>query len=174
MLAFGGVIDYLDMVQSGKDKSGLGRWVLMTFEGDMRTRIVCGYNPCGNDRPNSGTVYQQQRRYWITKRQSLVCPQVKFWEDLVHQLQKWRADGNRLIVSLDANEDIYRKLIGKTLTSVDGLAMREVVGEFTGKRIGHTHFRGKKPTMGYGRHQISKWSGHALCQRATRLVITGC
>jgi hypothetical protein len=67
MLAFGGVIDYLDMAQSGKDESGLGRWVVMTFEGDVRTRIVCGYNPCRNDRPNSGMVYQQQRRYWITK-----------------------------------------------------------------------------------------------------------
>ncbi len=73
---------------------------------------------------------------------------MKFWEDLVHQLQKWRADGDRLIVCLDANEDIYRKSIGKTLTLVDGLAMREVVGEFTGKRIGPTHFHGKKPIDG--------------------------
>ena len=37
MLAFGGVIDYLDMAQLGKDESGLGQWVVMTFEGD-----VCG------------------------------------------------------------------------------------------------------------------------------------
>ncbi len=148
MLAFGGVIDYLDMAQLGKDKSGLGRWVVMTFEGDVRTRIVCGFNPCGNDRPNSGTVYQQHRRYWITKRHSLVCLRVKFWEDLVQQLQKWRADGDRLIVCLDANEDIYRKSIGNTMMSVDGLAMREVVGEFTGKRIGPTYFHGKKPIDG--------------------------
>ena len=148
LLAFGGVIDYLDMAQSGKDESGLGRWVVMTFEGEVRTRVVCGYNPCGNDKTNSGTVYQQQRRYWITKRRSLVCPRVKFREDLVKQLQKWRADGDRLVVCLDANENIYRKSIGKALTSVDGLAMREVVGEFTGKKIGPTFFRGKKPIDG--------------------------
>lgn len=79
LLAFGGVIDYLDMSLSGKDESGLGRWVVMTLKGaDTRTRIVCGYNPCGNDKPHSKTVYHQQRRYWITKRNSLVCPRVKF------------------------------------------------------------------------------------------------
>ena len=148
LLAFGGVIDYLDMGQLGKDESGLGRWVVMTFGGDVRTRVVCGYNPCGNDRTNSGTVYQQHRRYWITKRRSLVCPRVKFREDLVKQLQKWRSDGDRLGVCLDANEDIYRKSIGKALTSVDGLAMKEVVGEFTGKKIGPTFFQGKKPIDG--------------------------
>ena len=148
MLAFGGVIDYLDMSKSGKDESGLGRWVVMTFESDVRTRIVCGYNPCGNDKTNSGTVYQQHRRYWITKRRSLVCPRVKFREDLVKQLRKWRADGDRLIVCLDANEDIYKKSIGKALTSVEGLGMKEVVGEFTGKKIGPTYFRGKKPIDG--------------------------
>ena len=148
LLAFGGIIDYLDMAQSGKDESGLGRWVVMTFTGEVKTRIVCGYNPCGNNKTNSGTVYQQHRRYWITKRNSLVCPRVKFREDLVKQLQKWRAEGDRLIVCLDANEDKYRKPLGRVLTSVDGLAMREVVGDFTGKRIGPTFFRGKKPIDG--------------------------
>ena len=111
------------MAQSGKDETGLGRWVVMTFEGDVRTRVVCGYNPCGNDKTNSGTVYQQHRRYWITQRRSLVCPRVKFREDLVKQLQKWRSDGDRLVVCLDANENIYKKSIGKALTSVEGLAM---------------------------------------------------
>jgi hypothetical protein len=67
LLAFGGVINYLDMGKSGKDESGLGRWVVMTFESDVRTRVICGYNPCGNNKRNSGTVYQQHRRYWITK-----------------------------------------------------------------------------------------------------------
>jgi hypothetical protein len=138
----------MDMAQSGKDESGLGRWVVMTFEGEVKTRVVCGYNPCGNDKTNSGTVYQQHRRYWITKRRSLVCPRVKFREDLVKQLEKWRAEGDRLIVCLDANEDIYRKSIGKALTSIDGLAMKEVVGDFTGKKVGPTFFRGKKPIDG--------------------------
>ena len=56
MLMFGGIIDYLDMASSGRDETGLGRWVVMTLRGDTNTRIVCGYNPCGNNKPNSGKV----------------------------------------------------------------------------------------------------------------------
>ena len=64
------------------------------------------------------------------------------------QLVEWRQQGDRLIVCLDANEDIYKKSIGKALTSPSGLAMTEVVGAFTGKRLGATHFRGSKPIDG--------------------------
>jgi hypothetical protein len=66
----------------------------------------------------------------------------------VAQLKQWREQGDRLIVCLDANEDIYRKAIGRELTDTDGLALREAVGEFTGKRIGPTFFRGSKPIDG--------------------------
>jgi hypothetical protein len=50
---------------------------------------------------------------------------------------------------MDVNEDIYRKSIGRSLTNLDGLNMREVVGEFTGKKIGPTFFRGSKPIDGF-------------------------
>jgi hypothetical protein len=60
-------------------------------------------------------------------------------------LKKWREQGDRIIVCIDANEDIYRKSIGKTLTDEEGLNMREVVGDFTGQRLGATYFRGSKP-----------------------------
>jgi hypothetical protein len=53
-----------------------------------------------------------------------------------------------LIVCLDANEDIYKKSLGKSLTNIDGLAMKEVVGEFTGTPVGATFFRGSKPING--------------------------
>ncbi len=43
---------------------------------------------------------------------------------------------------LDANEDIHRKKIGKALTDKAGLGMKEVVGAYTGKKIGPTFFRG--------------------------------
>ena len=60
LLMFGGLIDYFDSPQSGREETGLGRWVVMTLKGECITRVVCGYNLCGNDRPNSGTVYHQQ------------------------------------------------------------------------------------------------------------------
>ncbi len=61
---------------------------------------------------------------------------------------KWREEGDRLVVCMDANEDIYRKSICRSLTNVDGLNMSKVVGDFTGKRIGPTFFRGSKPING--------------------------
>ena len=46
---------------------------------------------------------------------------------------------------MDANEHIYRKSLGRILTNPAGLAMSEVVGDFTGEQLGATYFRGSKP-----------------------------
>ncbi len=72
----------------------------------------------------------------------------KFREDLVAQVKKWREECSRLIVCLDANKYIYKKSIGKALTDIDGLAMREVVGDFTRQPVGPTYFQGSTPING--------------------------
>ena len=46
---------------------------------------------------------------------------------------------------MDANEEIYKKSHGKSITTRYGLNMNEVVGKFTGKKIGATFFRVSKP-----------------------------
>ncbi len=121
----------------------------MTVQGDgARTRIVCGYNPCGNSKLNSSTTYQQHRRYFVTQQKDLSCLWVRFRQDLAKVLKKWRGEGDRLIICMDANEDIYKKSIGRTLTDREGLNMVEAVGEFTGKKIGPTFFRGSKSIDG--------------------------
>ncbi len=109
---------------------------------------MCRYNPCGNNKPNSGTTFQQHQRYFITQEKEVACPRAKFREDLVVQLKKWRAEGDRIVVCMDANEDIYRKLMGKALTDQEGLNMSVVVGDFTGKKLGATFFRETKPIDG--------------------------
>ena len=146
MMVFGPMTQHVDPAHA-KDPTGLGRWVVITLRGSdgFTTRIVCGYNPCGSGKANSGTVYQQHRRFFLTQRRSTTCPRVKFREDLLAQLFEWREKGDRLIVCLDANEDVYWKSLGKALTSTEGLAMTEVVGAHTGKKLGATYFRGSKP-----------------------------
>jgi hypothetical protein len=120
----------------------------MTLVGDgIRTRIICGYNPCYNNKTDNSTTYQQHRRYFRPRNENQ-CPRSLFREHLISTFKKWREEGDRLIVCLDANEDIYKKSIGKALTDNDGLAMNEVVGTFTGKNIGSTFFRGSKPIDG--------------------------
>ena len=63
-------------------------------------------------------------------------------------MKQWRKDGERLILCLDANENIYRGDLGRRLTDLDGLGMKEVVGEFTARQLGATHFRGSEPIDG--------------------------
>jgi hypothetical protein len=131
--------EHLDHNKSRKDDMGLGCWAVMTLQGDgVRTREVCGYNPCGNAKLNSGTSYQQHRHFLVTQLKDLTCPRKRFHDDLMSQLEKWREEGDCLVVCLDANEDIYKKSLRKSLTKQEGLNMLEVVGEFTGRKIGPT------------------------------------
>ncbi len=149
LLLFGHLTNQLNQNKSGKDKTGLGRWSVMTLQGNgVCTRTICGYNPCGNAKLNSGTTYQQHRRYFVTMKKDITCPRKHFHDDFVKQLNKWHREGDRLVVCMDANEDIYKKSLGKSLMSSEGLNMVEVVGEFTRKRIGATFFRGSKPIDG--------------------------
>ena len=108
-------------------------------------KIVCGYNPCGNSRAESNTMFQQHCRYFINSRNLTKCPRAHFQEDLMAALQEWHNKGHKLIVCFDANEDVYKKSIGKALTDRNGLAMKEVVGEFNGQKLGATFFWGSKP-----------------------------
>ena len=78
----------------------------------------------------------------------MTCPWKRFRDDLVKQLSEWQENGDRLIVCMDANEDIYNKNIGRTLTNADGLGMKEAIRDFTGKKLGATFFRGTKPIGG--------------------------
>jgi hypothetical protein len=137
------------MPSSEKDASRLERWTTMLLKEDgVQTCIVCGYNPWVSRRLDGRMSYQQQRRFFIMHKQDhQICPRVKFREDLIQLLTMWQAAGDRIIVCLDANEDIYKNAIGKALTEEGTLAMKEVVGSYTGKRIGPTHFWGKP---GYG------------------------
>ena len=150
LLLYGPLIEQYDFEHSGKEDTGLGRWVVMVFRGSegIITRIICGYNPCYNNKTGSKTSYQQHRRYFITKEKDRTCPRQRFRDDLVKKLQEWRDAGDRLVVCMDANEDIYNKSIGKALTDTAGLGMKEVVSTFTGQKIGATFFRGTNPIDG--------------------------
>ena len=58
LMMFGPLTSSLDYGAEKMDKSGLGRWSVMTVQGEgFKTRIVCGYNPCYNNNSNSSTSY---------------------------------------------------------------------------------------------------------------------
>jgi hypothetical protein len=82
------------------------------------------------------------------KQDHRTCPRAKFCKDLFHLLKTWQAVGDWIVVCLNANEDIYKKAIGKALTEEGGLEMKEVVGSHMGKKIGSIFFWGQLPSVG--------------------------
>jgi hypothetical protein len=60
-------------------------------------------------------------------------------------MKKWQKEGKHLILCVNANKNVYRGELGQQLTDLDGLGMKEVVGEFTAKQLGATYFQGSKP-----------------------------
>lgn len=54
-------------------------------------------------------------------------------------------EDKRLVVCLDANEDVYKDIIGRTLTSAEVLDMVEPVHHTSGSKLTATHFHGSRP-----------------------------
>ena len=61
MLLYGALINQYDFEASGKDDTGLGRWVVMVFRGSegITTRVVCSYNPYKTEEKSQRSTYQQ-------------------------------------------------------------------------------------------------------------------
>jgi hypothetical protein len=88
LILFGHLTELLDHNESGKDPTGLGQWLVMKIKGDgVQTWSVLEYNSCSNSKLNSGTSYQQQRRFFVSERKALTCPWKKFYDDIIGQLK---------------------------------------------------------------------------------------
>ncbi len=148
MVAFGESTGYI--TKTGKDPSGLGRWCWTLYGGSNghNTRVVVAYNACKNKKKDSRTTYQQQRQYFITKKNDLTCPSKLFRQHLVQQLKQWQSKGDRIILFMDHNEHTYNGPLGRVLMNMEGLGLQEAVLCHTGKRTGATFFRGSKPIDG--------------------------
>jgi hypothetical protein len=147
MVAFGETASLMNRDNSGEDETGLGRWTYFEIRGEDGhcTMVLVGYCPCPNRKPDNGTSYQQTKHYFAHEHGIDVDPRRKFLEDLVALLEKWKGEGKRMVVMLDANEDVYRGEIGKCLTNENGLDLVETVHQCSGKKLTATHFRGSKP-----------------------------
>ncbi len=114
MMVHGNLIQQFDPEGSRRDYLCLGRWTYMKFSGNdnIITRVICGYSPCANKKKDSGTVYQQHCRHLINKLNDDTCPRLRFREDLLRKMKQWCRKGERLILCLDANENIYMGELG--------------------------------------------------------------
>ena len=143
MMLYGPLIEQFNFESSVKDKTGMGRWVYMTLRGrdGIVTRIVCGYNSC-NSKKGNPVQLQTTAEVLHHKRKGPHVPENKVQDQPNNSIKGVEKKGDRLIVCMDINEDIYRKSIGKSLTESEDLLMVETVGNYTGIKISATFFRG--------------------------------
>jgi hypothetical protein len=101
------------------DSTGLARWSYMTFSGkeENLTTVLVGYNPCRTSSSQHSTSYQIQRAYWTIAKNDITCPRKKFLDDLLSILIKWRTEGRRLVICLDAKKHVYTGCLGRSLVS---------------------------------------------------------
>ena len=105
---------------SGADDRGLGRWSWLLLKGrnNIIVRVISVYQPnmC-HDHLHPGSVYSQHRRYF----QSIGmddCPLKLFQDDFIKQLQAWIKQNNKIIILIDANEDVRSGTLSTRLETV--------------------------------------------------------
>ena len=142
MTAYGELASLYRPELSGMDSAGLARWSYMTFSGKEGhvTTIIVGYNPCRTSPSQTSPSYQLQRAYWTVAKRDHTCPRAKFKEDLISLLVAWRLEGRRLILCLDANDNVYTGSLGRALTSHPDLDLSEAILSYTGTHLTATHF----------------------------------
>ncbi len=106
-------------------------------------------------------MYQQHRQHLINKLKDDTCPHARFREDLLCHMKKWQKEGVRLILCINANENIYWGELGQQLADLDGLGMKEVVGEFTANSLGLRISKGANPLKASGPPATWQWQMHA-------------
>jgi hypothetical protein len=77
--------------------------------------MITACNPCKNKNVNLGTTYQQQRRYFITKKKDLTCPFILLSKYLVKQIKRWQAAGDGIILFMDHNKQVINRALGRAL-----------------------------------------------------------
>ena len=136
------------VVDSGVDHTDLGRWSWYLLEGSPghRTRVISAYAPCGNAACDTSTVYQQHMRY-IWEKGLKTNPKKMFADDLLAVIRRWRKAGDRVILMMDANENVLDGNMCKQFKE-DDIRMVEAVHS---QEPGHgpkTFFRGQQSIDG--------------------------
>jgi hypothetical protein len=110
--------------------------------------IITSYNPCRNKNINSGTSYQQQRCYFITKKKDLTCLLILFCKHLIKQIKQWWASGERIVLFMDHNQHAVEGSLGKALADKDRPDLCKAIKLHTGASPGATFFCDLQPIDG--------------------------
>jgi hypothetical protein len=90
------------------DDSGLGRWSGFHIQGKNQKSVVVisAYRPTNSSDPSDRTSHSQQWRILRGRNITKPNPRKAFIEYLTKEIQKWKEEGNEIIIGLDANESL--------------------------------------------------------------------
>ena len=91
----------------------------------MRTRIITAYAPVGGKDSGPESYWKQQLRY-IQNNSLNTNPFKMFCDDLCEVLQTWRSKGDRIILMMDANDNVFKGKLSKRLADKP-IEMKEAV-----------------------------------------------
>ena len=109
------------LTEKGKDPKGLGRWSWMLFHGKhgIKTRFISAYCPTPSPKGRLDSVYCQQQRRLRYKHKTDDCPRKVFTNDLQHFLAGCRHRQERIVLFIDANQDIRNSPLATALAELD-------------------------------------------------------
>jgi hypothetical protein len=130
------------------DPRKLGRFLSYVLEGrnGHRTRVVTVYAIGRNRSERLASYYQQQVRY-IQLHNLRTTPWQLLEDDLLQQLRVWRASGERIILMMDANENITTGRLCRQLGN-DDIELQNSTLLRHGKLPTNTHADGSEPIDG--------------------------
>jgi hypothetical protein len=142
------------ILSSGKDPTGLGRWVwFLVSTGDRKTIIVVAYSPVKPLKAvrlsfdqSRKTVWSQH--VWLFLKHGLTgSPLQRFIWDLTAQLLDWKKSGYEVVCFGDFYEHVYEGEMAKRLGQ-DDLLMTEAFKTANGFETPASYFRGSTPITG--------------------------
>ena len=125
-LAFGDLASRVSEI--GIDERGLGRYAWMKFEGRQGhvARILSVYVPCCTSRGSGDLTVMSQQRRQLEHMRIEGCPRNVLLENVHAKLLEWRQNGERIVVFIDANENMTCGKFHSMLSGPD-LGLREAV-----------------------------------------------
>jgi hypothetical protein len=143
-MAFGELVT--KVTDSNVDPTGLGRWSWIQFSGKEghTTRILSVYQPCHTSRKKTESVYAQHLEYF-QPRGRLQCPRKILIEGLKALILSWKGEGIKVLVFMDANENMTNDHMERMLSSKD-IGMRPVtLKNHPDLLLTPTYMRGQQP-----------------------------
>ncbi|MGL5936571.1 MAG: endonuclease/exonuclease/phosphatase family protein [Cetobacterium sp.] len=124
----------------GGDKTGLGRWTWARIrgKGGIVFRYVSVYCPCDN-REGKIAVWSQHKVY-LQNHNDDREPRKAFLEDLKKEIQRWREEGDQILICGDLNHDVSSPTI---VAFFEELEMSNLIYErHEGDEAPSTYYRG--------------------------------